>query len=62
MTVKAGRVVVRRERGKLVVNAMAQTPRGKQFIKASEVINAKKVTESSFKKELALAIEELLES
>lgn len=60
MAVEAGRIVVKRSRGKLVINAMAQTPRGTQFIKASKELKCEKVTDKDFKDEMAAAVEELI--
>lgn len=58
MAVKAGKVEVKRSRGQMVVNALAQTPRGTTFINASKVLKAKSTIDKGFRKELAEAIEE----
>ena len=56
MAMQAGKIVVKRSRGRLVVNAMAQTPRGTQFIKATRALKVKHVSDKGFKDEMATAI------
>ena len=60
MGMQAGKIVVKRSRGKLVINAMAQTPRGTQFIKATRELKVEHVGEKDFKTEMAKAVEELI--
>lgn len=60
MARQAGKIVVKRSRGKLVINAMAQTPRGTQFIKATRELKVKHVSDKGFKEQMASAVEELI--
>lgn len=59
MTVGIAQIHVKRQRGKLVVQGMGQTPRGQKYIKRSEDIAAPKMTDKEFKAELATAVAKL---
>lgn len=54
-------VVVRRQRGKLNVQGLGQTPRGQSYIKKSVVIEAATMADKNFKAELSDALKELFE-
>lgn len=55
-----GTIHVRRIRGHMVVQGDGQTPRGKRFIRATEVLRCKTPSDPDFKKELEAAVEEML--
>lgn len=60
MVAGIGTVVVRRQRGKLTVQGMGQTPRGQRFIRSAAEINVKQMSDPDFKDELATAVGKLL--
>lgn len=60
MANKIGQVHVKRERGKLTVIGMGQTPRGQRFIKERVVLNALDTQDPDFKTELAAAVKKML--
>ena len=51
---------VKLARGKLIVQGDGQTPRGKKFIRATETLSARKMSDPKFKEQLATAVEEML--
>lgn len=59
---EASTIVVKNEKGHMVVKAMGRTPRGTNYVKASVVLKATKPTDKNFKKEVTAAVDELLGS
>jgi len=55
-----GTVVVRRQRGKLTVQGLGQTPRGQRFIRSAVELDVDQVRDPEFKDEMATAVEKLL--
>jgi hypothetical protein len=53
-------IEVKRQRGRLVVVALGQTPRGQSFIKGIGVLNSREMTDESFKTDLAEAVKDIL--
>lgn len=60
MTAGIKTVHVRRSRGHLVVQGDGQTPKGKRFIRATEVLKSKSTRDERFKDELKAAVEQML--
>lgn len=57
---KAATIIIRRSRGKLVVQATGQTARGQKYIKGTESIKSKKMHDKKFKEDMATAVAQLL--
>lgn len=55
-----GTIQVKRERGKLVVQGLGQTPRGKRFIRQTVVLSAPRIGAKEFKTELSTAVSEMM--
>lgn len=55
-------VEVIRKRGTLIVQATGRTPRGQRYIKGELPLAAKTMKDPNFKRELATAMAQLLES
>lgn len=60
MASNIGKVEVKRERGKLVVQGSGETPRGKAFIRSTVVLAAERTTDPAFKEEISAAVKEML--
>lgn len=60
MTHGIGTVSVRRLRDGIIVQGFGKTPRGQNFIGATEKLKAKKFSDKGFKDELEIAIEKIL--
>jgi len=56
MAIGIGTVVVKRSRGKLVVQGLGKTPRGQNYIKDTEALNVKTSADPAFKGNLTAAI------
>lgn len=52
-------VQVKRQRGKLNVQALGETPRGQRYLKKSIAIDAPKMGDKKFKEQLPAAVEAL---
>lgn len=59
---QAATIIVRRSRGGLIVQATGRTGRGQSYIKSSEALSVKSMSDPKFKAELAAAINKLLGS
>lgn len=55
-----GTVQIRRQRGKLVVQGLGQTPRGQRFIRSTEDLKAPTMASKDFKDEVSVAITKML--
>lgn len=56
-----GQVHVRKQRGKMVVQVMGQTPTGQSFIKQTAKLKAKSGHDPKLKEEILSAVEKLFE-
>lgn len=59
---EAATVEIRRSRGKLIVQATGRTARGQRYIKGSVPLTVKSMADPNFKREMAAAVEQLLDS
>lgn len=55
-----GTVEVKKQRGKIVVNGLGQTPRGQNFIRKQKALGVARISDPKFKSEMAAAVTELL--
>lgn len=60
MTHGIGDIHVKRQRGKLTVQAGGRTPRGQRYIKETIVLKAKSMADPSFKAEVTTAVDQML--
>ncbi len=60
MSIEAAAVVVRRSRGKLVVQIIGHTPRGQRYIKDEVALNSEKIGATDFKTELSETVDKVL--
>lgn len=60
MTSGISAIHVKRQRGKVVVLAMGQTPRGQRYLKHMGVLKEELLTDSSLKTSLKIAIDEIM--
>ena len=60
MTVGIAQIHVKRQRGKLVVQGMGQTPKGQKYIKASEELSVSNIGDKDFKAQMSAAVGKLL--
>lgn len=59
MTNGIAMVEVKKQRGKLVVQAIGTTPRGQKFLGEAVVLTAPSIAAPNFKSEMAAAVEKL---
>ena len=60
MSIEAAAVVVRRSRGRMVVQIIGQSPRGQRYIKDEVALNSEKIGAQDFKTELAETVDKVL--
>lgn len=59
---QAASITIRKERGKVVVQALGKTPKGKPYIKGKKILNVKSIASKDFKAEMKAAVAELIDS
>lgn len=57
---EAASVEIRKTKGHMVVQIIGRTQRGQKYLKAQEVLGAKRITDKEFKQEMTDAVEQLL--